>query len=335
MVYGTAPEYNGATPVKEGDAQYSYRFNGWEIQVETRSMTLDPNGDALNPVTKNITYKATFTQIVNEYTVTWKNEDGSVLAETSVPYGSVPTYNGIPTKEGNAEFSYTFAGWAPEVVAVTGNAEYTATYTEAVNSYTVTWNNWDGSQLDQQVLDYGETPEYTGEAPVKEGNAEFTYTFTGWDIAVAPVTGDITYTAQFSETRNSYEIQWKDEDGTVLETATVQYGEMPGFSGQQPQKEADAEFTYTFAGWTPEIVPVTGNAEYTATYSKTVNTYTVTWVDTDGTTLETDEKVPYGTTPTFDGTEPSKAGDAQYSYTFSGWTPEIAAVTGNVTYKAV
>ena len=61
--------------------------------------------------------------------------------------------------------------------------------------------------------------------------------------------------------------------------------------------------------------------------------FTVWWKDDDGTPLETDENVPYGTTPVYHGQTPVKPYDT--SVAFSGWSPEITAATSNATYTAV
>ena len=321
--YGTTPKYNGQEPTKEGDAQYTYKFKGWAPEIAA--------------VTGDVTYTAVFEQTVNEYTVTWKNYDGSVLeTDENVKYGTMPEYNGAtPTKEGDAQYTYTFTGWTPEIAAVTGNAEYTAQFTKTVNKYTVTWKNWDGKVLKTEQVEYGATPEYNGDTPTKPTTEQYTYTFSGWDPdpKVSEVTGDATYTAQFTGTVNVYTITWKNWDGTVLETDQVEYGTTPKYNGDTPTKKGDAQYTYTFTGWTPEIAAVTGDVTYTAQFTGTVNEYTVTWKNWDGTVLKTDQ-VDYGTTPKYTGENPTKEATAQYTYTFTGWTPEIAAVTGDVTYTA-
>ena len=78
------------------------------------------------------------------------------------------------------------------------------------------------------------------------------------------------------------------------------------------------------------IMP-SGNVTVSAIF--TIKKYTVTWKNGD-TILETDENVPYGTAPSFDGETPAKSADDNYAYIFTGWSPEISNVTGAVTYTA-
>lgn len=67
-----------------------------------------------------------------------------------------------------------------------------------------------------------------------------------------------------------YEIRFVNDDGTVLQAGKVAYGQVPEYTGEAPTKQSDATYTYAFEGWTPEVVAVTGDATYEATYSKTL-----------------------------------------------------------------
>ena len=314
--YGAMPAYNGATPQKLATTQYTYNFKGWKPEV------VAVTGDAV--------YTAEFDSIVNQYTITFNNYDGTELQSGKFDYGSMPAYTGAtPQKLANAQYAYTFKGWKPEVVAVTGNAVYTADFDSIVNQYTITFNNYDGTELQSGKFDYGAMPAYTGATPQKLSNTQYTYTFKGWNPEVVPVTGDAVYTAEFDSVVNKYTITFLDEDGTVLSAQQWNYGATP--TCDEPTKPATAQYTYTFAGWTPEVTQVTGAATYTATYTATLRKYTVTFLDEDGTVLSS-QQWNYGATPTCD--EPTKPATAQYTYTFAGWTPEVTQVTGAATYTA-
>jgi hypothetical protein len=81
---------------------------------------------------------------------------------------------------------------------------------------------------------------------------------------------------KYTKTKNSYTITWKKENGDIIDTTTVEYGETPTHAA--PAKAADAQYTYTFKSWTPTVEPVTGDATYTATYNSTIRSYTIIWL---------------------------------------------------------
>ena len=107
-----------------------------------------------------------------------------------------------------------------------------------------------------------------------------------------------------------YNIQFVNYDGTVLQTSELSEGEIPVYSGATPTKPATAEFTYTFAGWSPAISIVEGAQTYTATYSSVKNQYEVIFQNEDGTVLQR-SNVTYGETPKYNGATPTKPATAE------------------------
>ena len=91
---------------------------------------------------------------------------------------------------------------------------------------------------------------------------------------------------------------------------------------------------YTFDRWEGTYTNVQKNEIVKAIYKETKNTYKVVWKNYNGEILETDNTVEYGTIPTYDGEEPTRASTEKNSYEFTGWDPEIKAVEGNQEYTA-
>ena len=225
-------------------------------------------------------------KVAEGYTITFNNYDGTSLQSGVWEKGATPAYSGAtPTKPADAQYTYTFDTWSPAISSVTANATYTATYSSTVNNYTVTIaKNEDvyGSISTTEIasVPYGSTITVEGNtftvngttvtATPETSDAQYTYAFSGWTNAPGTVEGNMTITANFTRTTNTYTVLWKDEDGTILETdENVSYGFTPSFDGTTPTKTADEEYVYTFAGWTPDLSSVTGDVTYTATYNTT------------------------------------------------------------------
>lgn len=202
--------------------------------------------------------------------------------------------------------------------------------------FTVTWLGEDGkTSLGTTVVAYGEVPAWTGvTGPAKDPDENCSYEFTAWDKTLAPVTCDASYKATFAP--SAYTVNWVNWDGTSLSSEKVEIDTVPTYGGSTPTKLADAQYTYTFSGWEPEVTAVTdGVATYKAVYTSTLNKYTVTWKNHDGTVLETDSDVSYGTTPEYNSATPTKtSSNPGEAYYFSGWDPAVSKVAGDVTYTA-
>lgn len=74
---------------------------------------------------------------------------------------------------------------------------------------------------------------------------------------------DARFVAVFA--KQQYTVTFYDEDSlTILDQRQWGYGDLP--TCVSPAKPSDEEFSYRFAGWTPELVTVTGDATYYATH---------------------------------------------------------------------
>ena len=292
-------------------------------------------------------------------TVLFKNTAGETAQTDTLYYGAVPAYTGAtPALAATGENTYTFLGWTANAAAepgsdaayyaadalppVTADVTYYPYFGAAVNSYDITFTV-DGVDT---VLSfpYGAFPAFNG-VPEKAADAHAFYTFTGWSPAIAPVTGNTAYTAQFDETVKSYPVFVNAGEGSEVSIAS-----------QMAAHDTVVNFTVTVAeGYEPDTLVVTANgADISAlgvdqgngayAYSLRVLTdTTINVADLAKTSVnitfnvegdETAALTPYGEIPAFPGT-PAKASTAQFSYTFSGWNAPLAPATEAAEYTAL
>ena len=102
-----------------------------------------------------------------------------------------------------------------------------------------------------------------------------------------------------------------------------------------PTKESTAQYNYTYSGWSltsggsadaSALKSVTADRTVYAAFESKVREYTITYLDSDGTTVLNTEKLAYGSMPSYAPTKDD--------YDFVAWTPAPVAVAGDTSYTA-
>ena len=209
---------------------------------------------------------------VGEYpVVTFRDYDGTLLSHIQVREGKL-TESEIPSPhipENDERSTYTFNGWIStdgiifDFSDIRSDATLYPDVTEKAVVYTVTWSTASGKT--KQEYGYGEIPRFSGNTS-KKADAQYYYTFAGWDKDPQPVTGDAVYTAQYSKEEIYYDVKW------VLGTRTIEqtykYGESPVCPADPYSEAVQSSDTmyYGFSGWDKTPVRVTSDAVYSAVY---------------------------------------------------------------------
>ena len=254
-----------------------------------------------------------------------------------------------------APTGYDFVGWYEGsnlvstslsfAVTLTANRTLVAKY--KIKSYTVNATSEDTNK--GTVSPAGQTVEHGANAIVL-ATPKSAYNFAGWYNGTTKVSSNASYT--FAVTAN-ISLTAKFTIKTFTTTTANSTGGTASVNKSSVEYGGSAIWTatpstgYNFSKWSngstinPMTVSrITANTHITPVF--VLKSYTVTWNPNGGTVDPTSTTKTHGSTlgtlPT-----PTRAADAQYTYTFKGWftattgSTQISAsttVTGNVTYYA-
>ena len=223
----------------------------------------------------------------------------------------------------------------------------------AGNYYSVVFIDDDGRFLSAQVVAEGLSAA-TPQPPSKASDAQYTYTFAGWDRSYANVTSNIVAIAVYNKTVNSYLVTFTDKDGKTLSAETVEYGK----SATAP--EAPAVEGWEFTGWDKDFSIVTSELTVKAMYKKasapavsSTGTIKIEVSGGTGFTIAVDggsarpQGATYLNSRAPKGVEVTVVANATSDATFLGWANPISGVivstdreytftsSGNDFYKAM
>ena len=218
------------------------------------------------------------------------------------------------------------------------------------NSYTVTFYDENKTTiLDTLKDEYGTSIVYSGANPIKPADNTYAYTFECWetaegeeyDLSGKTITSDLALYAKYRATYIEYDIAEiptqvviKKGEEVLTSSDTLHYGDRIEITYTVTTGYNMTEFSVTGATREGETNIYTVTGDLTVIYSEEIQTFTVQWLNYDGTLLETDT-VAYGSIPEYNGEIPVREStDDEYVYTFTGWDPETNEAKENISYIA-
>ena len=119
--------------VAEKETVDNNSYTSLEVEVEdSTSLTIaTTNKKVLYIKSMKLFYGEDQPVVAEKYTVTWKNDDGTVLkTDADVLAGTIPEYHGdAPSKPSDDTYDYVFSGWNPKPAPIKEDSIYTATFT--------------------------------------------------------------------------------------------------------------------------------------------------------------------------------------------------------------
>ena len=265
------------------------------------------------------------------FTVTFLDAFGTILLQKDdCRLGDAIAYPSIPAEYETAGATYRFLGWSHSVLRVTDDLTFTPLYSETKKTFTITVRDRDSDRSATYQLEYGAAVPPLSSYEEKGWRYDFRF-----ETEDPVVTGKGELTGYFEKTRLTYTVRFTDGE-QVLSEQTCFWGD-PLVLPEDPTREPDEKKVYVFAGWSPQVgETVIGNAVYTAIWRTEARSYTVVFLDTDGTVLSR-AQYAYGSTVKAPAVQESLERNG-VRYRFTGWSPEFVSgtrVTGDVTYTVV
>ena len=301
-----------------------YIFTGWynadDIKVKSTTVfTADQTVNAVYMDASDVYWTINFYNAAPADTL---------LEGKSYQHGSIVTYGGAdPTLTATAKYTYTFKGWDVEPTNAVEDFNYHAIYDSTIRSYTITFNNSDGSKIESATFEYGKMPSCS-KTPTRDATVEWKYTHKGWKPALDYVTEEATYTAIYDSVKVEYKVTFMN--GTeIIDEQMVPYG------GAAVAPTGVTREGYKFVGWNTSFAKVTTTLTVKALFEELI-VRSVNVVNADGEKID-NQKIEDGETYTLPEA-PKKEGytfDAYYDGSKKlGVAGDEITITASITITA-
>ena len=117
---------------------------------------------------------------------------------------------------------------------------------EESRTYTITWVVGENTYTETYV--HGDTVTFKGSTD-RATDSKYSYVFTGWDKEIVAAGGNVSYTAQYSETPVNYKVTWVLNGGVWGENAPANNESTFGYGADIVVPTTMTKIGHSFAGW--------------------------------------------------------------------------------------
>lgn len=319
-------------PAKSADVMNSYKFAGWVLGDKTYTDTYTIAG-------ADVTLVASYTEVKNQYAVTYAYTKSNILETFLVEAGTAARDCYLePTKAADSNYHYEFAGWnkAAQLLSVESNIYTTPNFKSIDHDFETSVKADETCTTDRVETKTCKTCGYSYDITVS--NTALGHKFG--DPVYNEETGKSTVTCTRENCGHSEEDVRKytvnfyvDIDKDPIKTISyISWGtkidaiRLPA----DPVKDATTETEYTFKGWALTSAPTTvvevtaleikKDTDFVAVFEAKTRTYTVIFAYDAYNIIETHKDVPAGSDVAYAGDTPVKAYDEVAHYAFSNWS---------------
>ncbi len=138
-------------------------------------------GDITSPITSDTVFTASY--IYETYRVRYFTEGMANCIHTEyVKAGSSASYDGIPEKEKDENYVYTFSGWSQNLSSVTSDVDVCPVFTASERTCEVRFCDYDRSLICTKTVRYNTSLTDMPEDPERQPTVGYTYRFKCWSI---------------------------------------------------------------------------------------------------------------------------------------------------------
>ncbi len=341
MTESITADYN-STITLPSPSRTGYTFGGWYIEETRFESNTMPAEDLM----------LTAKWIPDTCLITWNNYDGTVIERENAEYGSTLKYTGVtPTRPDGDGYSYTFAGWKDasgnilaDGATVSGEAVYTAYYTETPKTFRLVLDYGDGSKSRESNVTFGSVIDV-------EDPARADYVFDGWVdssdtkyptlAASANVTmpaHDLSVVAQWKNAEYKLTLLTDDGSAYISDGINVPWGSLlksyisaqeskPGYTLEWRTGALGDGEAIDLDGYVMPKAALTLYAHYSANdITLTFNYKDADYEDASATiTSKCDAAIDVPVIPTEISISAKQLDGASYTgvFKFTGWSPEL------------